>query len=140
MNDKLLQKLLKLIAKTQAVGSEQTRYPEEYIENNLLPAPPDEPLGRCCYLISNPVIRLGNSRRGEEPSFLHYNYYCKTMNLSRAQCYQLKGVFYSRTIPEGYEGAFVEHLPLINEQSGNSCCITPPISDTPGGQFVPIEA
>lgn len=135
MNKKLLEKLLKIIAKTQEVGSEPG---DEFWQGGPMPdryhlltaAPPDEPLGSCCYLVSNPVIRLGDSRRGEEPSILHYEYYCKMRGLSRAQCYILKGVFYSQTA----------RLVTNPQQSVNSCCLTPPISDTSGGQFVPVEA
>ena len=124
MNDRILQKLLKLIAKTQEVLTEDVEGRQDIIDSEV---------GVCCFIDfeRDPVTGI---------DVLPRHLTCQSIRISRAVC---ENDIISEGTGVGVRGVFWTDAAWSSRQLNNPklpCCYIAPITDTSGGQFVPVEA
>lgn len=130
MNDKILQKLLKLIAKTQEVLTEDVEGRQDIFTVN------DREEGVCC--------KIDNQRDANGNDIEPHRLACQSSRLSRYVCENYEIRINIRTGDrEVIGGVFWTDAEWSSRQFNNPklpCCYIAPPTDTSGGQFVPVEA
>ena len=135
MNDKILQKLLKIIGKQyDDLNLGISDIDPVYDENGWTANEREE--GVCC--------KIDNQRDANGNDIVPHRLACQSSRTTRYVCEHYEQRINIRTGDrEVIGGVFWTDAAWSSRQLNNpklSCCNVPPPTNTPGGQFVPVEA